>query len=203
MGETDFQGARNLIQVSGRTVELRPMGSTDREAMLRFAQALPPHDLLFLRRDISDPVGVDDWLRDIERGQVTTLLATADGELQGYVTVHRNSLRWSRHVAELRVVVAPGNRGGGLGRALTEAAFRLALEEGIEKIVARMTPDQKGAIAVFEGLGFRAEALLRDEVKDRDGNAHDLLVMSHRVADFQGMLDAYGVSAALGEAGPS
>jgi L-amino acid N-acyltransferase YncA len=193
-------GAKTIL-VGGRTVELRFMGPGDRDAMLRFAGALPPHDLLFLRRDISEPAGVEAWLRDIERGDVTTLLAFDGCDLRGYVTLHRNSLRWSRHVAELRVVVASTCRGGGLGRALTEAAFRLALEAGIEKIVARMTPDQKGAIAVFEGLGFRAEALLRDEVKDRDGNAHDLLVMSHRVADFQGMLDAYGVSAALGEAG--
>jgi L-amino acid N-acyltransferase YncA len=175
------------------------MGPGDREAMLRFARALPQHDLLFLRRDICEPAGVEEWLSDIARGQVTTLLAVADDVLVGYVTLHRNTLRWSRHVAELRVAVSAESRGAGLGRALTEAAFRVALEEGIEKIVARMTPDQVGAIAVFEGLGFRPEAVLRDEVKDRDGNPHDLLVMSHRVADFQGMLDAYGVSAALGE----
>jgi L-amino acid N-acyltransferase YncA len=190
------------LRAGDRSFVLRPMGTSDRDAMVRFARSLPPHDLLFLRRDISEPSAVDAWLRDIERGDVTTLLALAGGELAGYVTLHRNALRWSRHVAELRVAVAESHRGCGLGRALTEAAFRLALEEGIEKIVARMTPDQRGAIAVFEGLGFRPEALLRDEVKDRDGNPHDLLVMSHRVADFQGMLDAYGVSAALGEAGP-
>jgi L-amino acid N-acyltransferase YncA len=195
--------SKTKAEVGGRSIELRPMGPADRDAMVRFARELPPHDLLFLRRDISEPAAVEAWLHDIERGEVTTLLATADDELVGYVTLHRNALRWSRHVAELRVLVAEAHRGSGLGRVLTEAAFRLALEEGIEKIVARMTPDQRGAISVFEGLGFRAEALLRDEVRDRDGNLHDLLVMSHRVADFQGMLDAYGVSHALGEAGPS
>lgn len=196
--------AERSMLVGDRTVELRPMGASDRDMMLRFARELPPHDLLFLRRDISEPAGVEAWLRDIERGEVTTLLALDGGELLGYVTLHRGSLRWSRHVAELRVVVSASCRGAGLGRALTEAAFCLALEEGIEKIVARMTPDQKGAIAVFEGLGFRAEALLRDEVKDREGNSHDLLVMSHRVADFQGILDAYGVSAVLDEgSGPA
>ena len=192
-------GSSKRVRVGGRSVELRPMGPADHDAMLRFARALPQHDLLFLRRDICEPAGVDEWLQDIERGQVTTLLAIDGGELVGYVTLHRSQLRWSRHVAELRVAVAAERRGSGLGRALTEAVFRLALEEGIEKIVARMTPDQKAAIVVFEGLGFRPEAVLRDEVKDRDGNPHDLLVMSHRVADFQGILDAYGVSAALGE----
>jgi RimJ/RimL family protein N-acetyltransferase len=80
---------------------------------------------------------------------------------------------------------------------LTQEAFALALELGIEKMVAQMTVDQKGAIAVFEGMGFRPEALLRDHVKDRDGRKHDLLVLSHDVARFQAQMDAYGVSEAL------
>ena len=58
-------------------------------------------------------------------------------------------------------------RGKGLGRALTDAIFAQALDRGIEKMVAQMTIDQKGAIATFEEIGFRAEALLRDHVKDR------------------------------------
>ena len=62
-----------------------------------------------------------------------------------------------------------------------------------------MTLDQKGAIATFESLGFRPEALLRDHVKDRQGGLHDLIMMSHRVADFQRTLETYGVSDALGE----
>jgi hypothetical protein len=37
-----------------------------------------------------------------------------------------------------------------------------------------MTPDQKGAITLFEESGFRAEALLRDHVRDSEGQAHDL-----------------------------
>jgi RimJ/RimL family protein N-acetyltransferase len=88
-------------------------------------------------------------------------------------------------------------RGKGLGRLLTQEAFALALELGIEKMVAQMTVDQKGAIAVFEGMGFRPEALLRDHVKDREGKKHDLLVLSHDVARFQSQMDAYGVSEAL------
>jgi RimJ/RimL family protein N-acetyltransferase len=65
--------------------------------------------------------------------------------------------------------------------------------------VARMTVDQKGAIATFEGLGFRPEAVMRDHVKDAEGNPHDLVVMALPVAEFHRTLDAYGVGEALGE----
>ena len=87
-------------------------------------------------------------------------------------------------------------RGNGLGRALTDAIFAQALDRGIEKMVAQMTIDQKGAIATFEELGFKAEALLRDHVRARDGEKYDLLVYSHDVHAFQSQLDAYGVAEA-------
>jgi RimJ/RimL family protein N-acetyltransferase len=111
--------------------------------------------------------------------------------------VDRGELSWSPHVAELRVLVSEAMRGKGLGRLLTQEAFAIALGLGIEKIVAQMTVDQKGAIAVFEGMGFRPEALLRDQVKDRDGRKHDLLILAHEVAKFQAQMDAYGVTKAL------
>ena len=76
---------------------------------------------------------------------------------------------------------------------MTQELFALALDAGIEKMMARMTLDQKGAIATFEGLGFRPEALLRDHVRDLDGDKHDLMVMSLAVEEFHRTLDAYGV----------
>ena len=84
----------------------------------------------------------------------------------------------------------------GLGRRLTEEAFALALSQGLEKMMAQMTLDQKGAISTFESLGFRPEALLRDHVKDRDGARHDLLVLSHDIRRFHSQRAAYGVPGA-------
>jgi L-amino acid N-acyltransferase YncA len=185
------------VSLGGEMVTLRPMNGMDRTVLLAFSRALPAHDLLFLPVDITRPAVIDAWVDAIERGAVTTLLADRDGVVQGYAAVDRGQLDWSPHVAELRVLVAGAMRGKGLGRLLTQEAFALALELGIEKMVAQMTVDQKGAIAVFEGMGFRPEALLRNHVKDREGKTHDLLVLSHDVARFQSQMDAYGVSEAL------
>lgn len=177
---------------------LRPMTSDDKQAVLDFARKLPEHDLLFLRRDITQDPAMDDWVAELKSGEVATILAFRGDEVMGYATVHRSLLRWTAHVAELRVMVAESARGAGLGRVLTQEAFATALAEGIEKMVAQMTLDQKGAIATFEGLGFRPEALLRDQVKDRDGNKHDMLVLSHEVARFEAQRAAYGVADAFG-----
>lgn len=184
--------------VGGVEVTLRYMDAGDKAGILAFARGIPEHDLLFLRRDITEETAISEWLDDIASGYVTTLLAETGGAIVGYATIHRNRLRWEAHVAELRIMIAESMRGKGLGRTLTQEAFAIALTQGIEKMVAQMTLDQKGAIATFEGIGFRPEALLRDHVKDRQGAKHDLLMLSHEVAQFEAMHDAYGVSEAFG-----
>jgi L-amino acid N-acyltransferase YncA len=185
------------VDLNGSRLTLREMSGSDGSVALAFARALPAHDLLFLRRDITQPEAIDVWLSGIARGRITSVLAESDGAVQGYATVDRGELSWSPHVAELRVLVSAAMRGKGLGRLLTQEAFAIALGLGIEKIVAQITVDQKGAIAVFEGMGFRPEALLRDQVKDRDGRKHDLLILAHEVAKFHAQLEAYGLTKAL------
>ena len=186
------------LTLDGVTWTLRAMTRSDRDGVLALAQAIPEYDRLFLRRDITRPDVVDRWIAELEAGELVAVLAERDGAIAGYATVQPDRDTWSPHVAELRVHVAPGERGRGLGRVLTQEAFAIALSAGIEKITARMTPDQHSALRTFEGLGFRAEGLLRDYVKDRKGETHDLLVLSHDVARFHAMLAAYGVADALG-----
>ena len=178
----------------GGDVTLRLLTPDDGAAVLAFAQKLTAHDLLFLRRDISQPKVVAAWMEATGLGRIVTVLATRDSAVLGCATIVRDELSWSRHVGELRVILEPGARGQGLGQTLTQECFALALELGVEKLTAQMTVDQRGAIGVFEGLGFRAEALLHDHVKDRDGKTHDIVILSHDVARFQAQMTAYGMT---------
>jgi RimJ/RimL family protein N-acetyltransferase len=171
--------------LDGQAVTLRLMTREDRDIFLDFSSRLDHHDLMFLQRDITNPVDLGKWIEDIEAGLTTTILALVNDRIVGYAAVQRSSLPWTAHVAELRVLLSKEMRGQGLGRLLTGDAFAIAVSEGIEKMMAQMTLDQRGAIAVFEGIGFRPEALLRDHVKDRDGEMHDLLVLSHEVSRYR------------------
>ena len=158
------------------TVLLRPPEPADRDAVLAFAQSLPTHDLLFLRRDITRPEEVDDWIAMVVADELATVLALRGDAVVGYAVVDRSHLEWMRHVAELRVMVSATMRGQGLGRLLTTEAFRIASEMGVEKMVAQMTTDQRTAITVFQNLGFENEAVLHQHVRDRDGKKYDLLI---------------------------
>ena len=186
-----------ILRLGDRTLELAQLQPADAEALAAFAAALPPHDLLFLRRDISHPKVVSAWMQAIAEGRLHSLGVREGDALVGCSAIVVDNLSWSRHVGELRVLVAPAWRGKGLGRSLIQQCFAQALELGLDKLVAQMTVDQVAAIAVFEELGFRAEALLRDHVKDREGQLHDLVLLSHDVAAVQSRLEAFGVSDAL------
>jgi hypothetical protein len=50
---------------------------------------------------------------------------------------------------------------------------------------------------VFESLGFKAEALLRDHVRDKSGRTHDLVVLGHNVAQVRAQMEAYGIPGAV------
>ena len=111
----------------------------------------------------------------------------------------RDPHSWSPHVGEIRMVVSPDVRGQGVGRALLQETFNIALNAVLEKLSVQMTVDQKSAIALFEGLGFKAEALLRDHVRGVDGNKHDIVMLGHHVAQVQAQMEAYGLAQGLSE----
>jgi N-acetylglutamate synthase-like GNAT family acetyltransferase len=178
-------------------IEIRLMSQADEAAVLAFAQKLPVHDLLFLPRDISEPKVLAAWVKEIERGSITSLLAVKSGKVVGCGTIVRDPHSWSPHVGEIRNVVSPDVRGQGVGRVLSQETFALALSVGLEKLLVQMTVDQTGAIAIFEGLGFKAEALLHDHVRDLAGKKHDIVVLAHDVAKVRAQMEAYGMADAV------
>ena len=189
-----YPRSANLDKVD---VELRLMTRDDENGVLEFARTLPTHDLLFLRRDITVPKVLSAWVEDLEAGTITSLLAMHGEDVVGCSAVVIDPHSWSPHVGELRVLLSPTMREKGLGRVLIQESFALALSLGLEKLTAQMTADQQAAIAVFEGMGFRAEALLRDHVRDREDEKHDIVILSHDVAEFQARLEQYGLNEAF------
>jgi RimJ/RimL family protein N-acetyltransferase len=157
------------------------MQPDDRDGLMTFAKSLPEDDLLFLSVDITRPEALDQWVHNIKTGQIKTVLAEANGRLIGHGTLNHNALQWTRHLGEIVLLISPDYRGIGLGSLLANELFSIAREFGIQKIVARMASEQKGASQVLERLGFRAEALLADYVIDREERTHDLIVMSYDV----------------------
>jgi ribosomal protein S18 acetylase RimI-like enzyme len=197
MSTSDIRSYPRHVKTDSGNIEFRLMTQADEAAVLAFARKLPAHDLLFLPRNISEPKVLSAWIKEIERGSIVSLLAVKDGTVIGCGTLVRDPLSWSPHVGEIRMVISADARGLGIGRALSDETFALALSMGLEKLSVQMTVDQTGAIAIFESLGFRAEALLHDHVKDLSGRTHDIVVLAHNVRQVRAQLEAYGLPQAF------
>lgn len=163
-------------------VELRPLQPTDEGAVLDFAKRLPPQDLLFARRDVTHPRVIRAWFDAVEAGEIHSQVATNGNEIVGYSALITDPYSWSAHVGEIRIMVGEGWRRQRLGRRLAEAAVEKAVTLGLEKLTASMTVDQHGAISLFEDMGFRGEALLRDQVRTHGGETYDLAIFSCELA---------------------
>jgi ribosomal protein S18 acetylase RimI-like enzyme len=202
MREIDMSEKRTYprhVKTDAGEIEFRLMSRADEAAVLAFAQQLPTHDLLFLPRNISQSKVLSAWINEIERGDITSLLAIRQGVVVGCGTLVRDPHSWSPHVGEIRMVVSLDVRGQGVGRALSQETFAIAIGAGLEKLSVQMTVDQQAAIALFESLGFKAEALLHDHVRDVDGKKHDIVVLGHNVAQVRAQLEAYGVPGAVAQ----
>ena len=182
-----------------------PLSTVHGDALVRFFRDLPDGDRTFIKEDVTDPATVRAWADEpAGRNRWVALLETAgndasggaDSEVRGFVAVLPLA-GWSDHVGEVRLVVAPSARGSGLGRDLARHALVQAVEAGLTKVVVEVVPDQGPALALFTGLGFTGEALLRDQIRGRDGELRDLMVLAHHVGDTWSGMTAVGVADAL------
>ncbi len=181
------------ITLGESTVRLETLNDPSAPDIVAFGESLPPHDLLFLSRDIREPKVLEAWRDSIAAGEIRSVVARQGDEVLGTTAVVTDKYSWSPHVGDMRVLVSPNARSTGLGRILIQESFLIGLDMGLEKLTVRMTLDQEAAMTVFEELGFRREAMFRDHVIDRDGKKHDVLVMAHDVEGFLSQKEVYGL----------
>jgi ribosomal protein S18 acetylase RimI-like enzyme len=154
---------------------------------------LSERDLTLIKEDLTDTDAVRGWAARPAQQWVAV-----DGhDVVGYAAV-RPLPEWSDHVGELRLVVDPARRRAGVGRALARHALIEAVRAGRRKLVVELAADQQNALAMFSSLGFTGEALLRDHIRDRNGELHDLVMLAHFVDGMWAGMGAIGLTDELG-----
>jgi ribosomal protein S18 acetylase RimI-like enzyme len=185
------------VECSGETVTLELLTELDNDRVRAFSSTLSDNDLLFASKDLREPKVIEAWNQSIKRGDIISISASMNGEIIGTTAVMTEKHSWSSHVGELRIIVSPTARDIGLGRTLIQECFLVGVDLGLEKLTVRLMLDQDKGIAILEDMGFKTEAMLKDHVKDSEGNKHDLMLLSHDVAAVQSMMQAYGVDEAF------
>jgi RimJ/RimL family protein N-acetyltransferase len=166
------------VELGGNPYNFRLMTADDRDAILNFAQTLSEADLWFMRRDITQPMAVDEWINDITHDKATSILVEHDEQIIAYGSIYYNQLFWNRHIAEMRVMVSAGHRGRGMGQKIARELTLIAKEMGMDKVIVYMAASDQSARRMVDYLDFKPEAILSDWIKGRDERTHDLLIMS-------------------------
>ncbi|WP_322410494.1 GNAT family N-acetyltransferase [Microbacterium invictum] len=81
---------------------------------------------------------------------VATWIAVLDETAVGHVMLRRLGTEWELK----RLIVTPGARGRGIGRALSERVIKRAREEGANRVILQTGKPQPESIALYEDLGF-------------------------------------------------
>lgn len=162
----------------GRAVTVRPLASTDADALLKFFLGLPTEDRYFLKHDVTSPKVVGSWTAQPDYDRALPLIACAGDELVADATLIRSPHGAYRDVANVRVIVAPHYRYQGLGTALLRDLCDIAADAELDRVTAELVSGvQDDAITATEQLGFIRAATVHELVRDEQGHPHDVAVM--------------------------
>ncbi|MGB3697521.1 MAG: GNAT family N-acetyltransferase [Gordonia sp. (in: high G+C Gram-positive bacteria)] len=154
-------------------MEIRNVTAADAGRLSEMFSRLSERDITSTRDDPRDWVPIDRLGSDADFRWV----AVDDDRVVGWAILNRLS-GWSDHVGELRLVVDPGARRTGVGRALAQEAVRAGFADGLRKLIIELSDDQDPVVEMFIDLGFTGEARLRQHIRDGDGTLHDLIVLA-------------------------
>ncbi len=170
----NFRRVANLPD--GTRVLLRPMQPADRQGVVElFAQA-PRENLRYLRQKVSDPTVIEGWFANYDLRRVFPLLAIVNDHVVGDATLHVGDGPY-RHLAWLRIYVAPEFRQRGVARLMVESLTDIARKMGLQQILGEITTNQVKVIKLFESLGFVSMFKYPDHFMTEDGEVFDVNVL--------------------------
>ncbi|EFO81377.1 GCN5-related N-acetyltransferase [Oscillochloris trichoides DG-6] len=162
----------------GRSVTIRQLMEQDHVALINFGLGLPKNDLLYLEDDFQNPEIISRMIHANAAENWWQIVAVTD---DGSIVAYTSALRmpgWSYHVANIRLIVDRAWRRSGLGMAMAQAIVDVAHDIGAGKVMVEMLTAQTAGQAIFGRLGFAVEGQLARHAIDRDGNLHDIVLMS-------------------------
>lgn len=179
------------VELSGnRVVVLRePEVARDLDRMVQFFTNLPPEVRNHLRYQVTQVAPLRARLEQLDGQDHWRLIAEFNGHIVGDATLDREPYGWTRHVANLRFVVAPGPEAQGVGPVLCSQLVAIGAAAGIELLYSEVMADQAWQIHALEDVGFVQEGVRKGFAKGLDGKRHDLIVMAN---DLEGIWSHLG-----------
>lgn len=170
---------KEIILKDGTGVTLRPLRDGDQAALFGMFRRLSEEDLWFLNQDVSDRKLMDEWVRSLDPKRVVSVVAVLEGRVVGNAVLMMKAYGAKSHIGKIRITVDPSYRDKRLGTWMLLDLVNLAMALGLRMLTMRLVRGRDASvISGVAKLGFVEQAVLKDYVVDREGNPHDLVVMS-------------------------
>ena len=105
------------------------------------------------------------------------LVGFLDGEYVGNISLMGNDNLRYRHRAGIGIALYQKYTGLGIGRAMLKTMIDIAKEQGLEQLELEVVADNKGALHLYESLGFEIFGKFPNNMKYKDGTYADCLWM--------------------------
>lgn len=173
---------KEVVLKEGHEAVIRPLQPDDQDLLRQFYAAIPANDRWFMRHDVMDPAVIVKWMEDMQRGKVFAIVAVFEKRIVGHASLHLRRFGSTRHIGRFRLMVLPEFRYKRLGTWLLLDLIQAAMDKGVSEVRADFVMGiEDAAIEAAHKFDFFEKAILRDYVKDPQGNCHDLLIMVKRL----------------------
>ena len=165
-------------------LQIRPLRKADQEALHQYFLRLPAEEVSRLKNDVTDKKVVENWVYDLDYDVTLPLVALDKGHIVGVVTLHFNTIGWTKHQGEIRFTVDPEYREIGVSTTLIQNIIGIAKSMGLEQLTAEVAPTLNEAYFLCEKLGFKDAAVLKNFIKDQENKYEDMVLM---IKDLNGL----------------
>jgi ribosomal protein S18 acetylase RimI-like enzyme len=173
---------KEVILSNGTGVTLRPLLPGDQKLLFEMFRRLTEEELWFLNHDVSDSTLIEEWIRNLNPNRVISVVALLEGKIIGNAALMLKSYGAKSHIGKVRISVDPAYRGIRLATWMLLDLINLAMAIGLQMLVMRLVQDRD--ISVINGvrkLDFTEAAVLKNYVLDREGNPHNLVILTKRL----------------------
>lgn len=173
---------KEVVLKEGREAIIRPMQKDDGELLSRFYAGIPEGDRWFMRHDVMNPAVIAKWMDDIDKGKNFSIIALSEKQIVGHATLHMREFGSTRHIGRFRLMVLPEFRYKRLGTWLLLDLIQLSMDKGLSEVRSDFVVGiEDAAIEAAHKFDFFEKAVLKDYIRDQQGNRHDLLIMTKRL----------------------
>jgi L-amino acid N-acyltransferase YncA len=167
----------------GTNLIIRPLRKNDEKSLCEYFLRLPAKEVSRLKDDVTNPKVVEKMIFDLDYDVALPLIAFDRDRIVGNAVIKFSRIGWTRHQAEIRGTVDPEYREKGLSICIFEIIVEISKSMGIDQLIAEVSPALDEAYFLCEKVGFKEAAVLKNFIKDQEGNYEDLVIMIKELHD--------------------